>query len=62
MQSRNVWHITSGEKGKTHTILTCVSAAGFVLPPFLIYPRKRITESLKELLLELYLTVVILGG
>ena len=45
---RNVWHITSGEKGKTHTILTCVSAAGFVLPPFLIYPRKRITESLKE--------------
>ena len=27
--------------------MTCVSASGFVLPPFLIYPRKRITENLK---------------
>ena len=44
---RNVWAITSGEKGKTHTILTCVSASGSALPPFLIYPRKRITDSLK---------------
>lgn len=44
---RNVWAITSGEKGKTHTILTCVSASGFALPPFLIYPRKRITDNLK---------------
>ena len=35
---RNVWAITSGEKGKTHTIITCVSASGYVLPPFLIYP------------------------
>ena len=35
---KNVWAVTSGEKGKTHTILTCVSASGFVLPPFLIYP------------------------
>ena len=31
---QNVWAVTSGEKGKTHTIL------GFVLPPFLIYPRQ----------------------
>jgi len=23
---RNVWAVTSGEKGKTHTILSCVSA------------------------------------
>ena len=45
---RNVWAITAGEKGKTHTILTCVSASGFLLPPFLIYPRQRITENLKE--------------
>ena len=45
---RNVWAITSGEKGKTHTIITCVSASGYVLPPFLIYPRQRITENLKE--------------
>ena len=45
---RNVWAITAGAKGKTHTTLTCVSASGFVLPPFLIYPRQRITENLKE--------------
>ena len=44
---RNVWSITSAEKGKTHTILTCVSASGYALPPFMIYPRKRIAENLK---------------
>ena len=37
---RNVWAITSGEKGKTHTIITAVSTSGYVLPPFLIYPRQ----------------------
>ena len=31
---RNVWAITSAEKGKTHTILTCVSASGSALPLF----------------------------
>ena len=46
MGRKNVWALPSGEKGKTHTILTCVSASGFVLAPFLIYPRQRITESL----------------
>ena len=45
---QNVWAVTSGEKGKTHTILTCVSASGFVLSPFLIYPRQRVTDNLKE--------------
>ena len=44
---RNVWSVTSAEKGKTHTVLTCVSASGYALPPFMIYPRKRITEALK---------------
>ena len=44
---RNVWAITSAEKGKTHTIISCVSASGYVLPPFLIYPRQRIMENLK---------------
>ena len=39
---RNIWSLTSGEKGKTHILVCCVSAAGYVLPPqFLIYPRKR---------------------
>ena len=45
---RNVWAVTSGEKGKTHTILSCVSAAGSALPPFMIFPRKRITDNLKS--------------
>ena len=44
---RNVWAITSAEKGKTHTVLTCASASGYALPPFMIYPRKRITDKLK---------------
>ena len=37
----NVYSITSAERGKTHTILSCVSASGFVLPPLMIYPRKQ---------------------
>ena len=38
---QNVWSITSGPH-------KCVFASGFVLPLFLIYPRKRITEHPKE--------------
>ena len=34
------------QQGKTHTVLTCVSASGYALPPFMIYPR-RITDNLK---------------
>lgn len=30
----SVWASTSGEKGKAHTILTCVSASVSVLPSF----------------------------
>lgn len=45
---RNVWGITSAEKGKTHTVVTCVSASGLSILPMLIYPRKRMTEKLKE--------------
>ena len=45
---KNVWSITSGEKGKTHTVITCVSASGFAIPPMMIYPRKRMNEKLKQ--------------
>ena len=45
---KNVWSVTSGEKGKTHTVITCVSASGFVVPPMMIYPRKRMNEKLKQ--------------
>lgn len=45
---RNVYSITSAERGKTHTIFACVSASGHVLPPLMVYPRKRsVPEDLK---------------
>ena len=44
----NVYSITSAERGKTHTILSCVSASGYVLPPLMIYPRKKsVPDNLK---------------
>ena len=36
-----VYTISSAERGKTHTILSCVSASAIVLPPCLVFPRKR---------------------
>ena len=38
---RHVYSIASAEKGKTHTVVSCVSASGMVLPPMMIYPRKQ---------------------
>ena len=44
----HVYSITSAEKGKTHTVVSCVSAAGQVLPPMIVYPRKqRVPDHLK---------------
>ena len=41
--------ITSADKGKTHSILACVSASRQVFPLFMIYPRKRpVPEKLRE--------------
>ena len=37
---RNVYAISAAERGKTHTILSCVSASGFMLPPMMVYLRK----------------------
>jgi len=46
---RNVYALTSAERGKTHTILSCVSASGFVLPPLIVYPRKKsVPDHLRE--------------
>ena len=48
---RNVYSITAAERGKTHTIVACVSASGFILPPMMVYPRKKkksVPEHLKE--------------
>ena len=41
----NVPAVTSAERGKTHTILTCVSAASYVLPLMMIYPRKQLPPA-----------------
>ena len=44
----NVYAITSAERGKTHTIVSCVSASGYNLPPMMIYPRKKsVLENFK---------------
>ena len=46
---RTVWSLTSAEKGRNHTLMTCVSASGVALPPMMIYPRKRaVPDTLKE--------------
>ena len=45
---RTLWSVTAAEKGKNHTILSCVSATGFALPPMMIYPRKKaVPDNLK---------------
>ena len=41
MGCHKVYAVTSAEKEKMHTILMCVSASGHVLPPKMIFPRKR---------------------
>ena len=46
---RNVYAMTSAERGKTQTVLSCVSASGYTLPPMMIYPRKKkVPDNLKE--------------
>ena len=35
-----MYALSAGERGKLHTILSCVSATGLVVPPMMIYPRK----------------------
>ena len=46
---RKVYSLSSGERGKTHTILSCVSASGYSLPPMMVYPRKRaVHDNCKE--------------
>ena len=47
MGREKVWSVTSGEMGKTHMVVTCVSAAGLSIPPMIIYPRVHLSEGLK---------------
>ena len=49
LSRRHVYEVSAAERGKTHTILSCVSASGFVLPPMMIYPRKlSVPDKVKE--------------
>lgn len=46
---RNVHALTSAERGKTHTVLICVSASVFFIPPLIISPRKqRVPDHMRE--------------
>jgi len=49
---RNVYAVTSAEREKAHTILSCVSASRYVLPPMMIYPRKKCVPDNQILCLE----------
>ena len=42
-----VWFLPSGERGRTHTVMVCGPAAGYVVPPLIIFPRARMSDSLK---------------
>jgi len=44
--SKQVSKITSGERGSTVTVICAMSSAGVYLPPMLIFPRKRMADSL----------------
>ena len=45
---KNVYSLSAAERGKNHTILACVSAAGVSLPPLMVFPRKRcVPDSMK---------------
>ena len=43
---RQVSKITSGERGKTVTVICAMSAVGTYLPPLFIFPRKRMVDTL----------------
>ena len=44
--ARQVSKITSGQRGRTVMVICSMSAAGTFLPPMLIYPRKRMVDTL----------------
>lgn len=45
---KTVWGVTSGERGRTHTLLVCGSASGHAIPPLMIFPRVCTPDSLKQ--------------
>jgi len=45
---KNVGALTSAEKGKTITVVCCISATGTYIPPMFIFPRVRMKHSLMD--------------
>ena len=45
---QNVYAVTAAEHGKTHTILSCVSASGYALPPMVYSRKKAVPDHLRE--------------
>jgi len=45
---KNVGALISGEKGKTITVVCCVSATSTYIPPVFIFPRVRMKQSLMD--------------
>jgi len=43
---RQISKVTSGEKGRTVTVVCCMSAGGSFIPPMMIFPRKRMLDLL----------------
>ena len=62
---RNVYSVTSAERGKTHTVLSYVSASGHVLPPCITHvytQEKRCPITLEEQFLTHFLLIVTVVG
>lgn len=45
---KRVGFITSAERGRTTTVMCCISASGTYIPPLFIYARKRMKPELKK--------------
>jgi len=45
---KNVYQVTSAERGVLTTVLPCYNAAGYYVPPMIIYKGKRVTDGLKK--------------
>ena len=45
---RNVYQVTSAERGVLTTVLPCYNAAGYYVPPMIVYKGKRVTDGLKK--------------
>ncbi|XP_046391537.1 MFS-type transporter clz9-like [Ischnura elegans] len=44
---KRIGAVTSGERGKTTTVICCMNAAGGYIPPMIIYARHRVTPNLE---------------